>query len=304
MKKALGIDIGGTKLVYAIIGENGEFLSEIKKIPTPSTAEAIFEQLRALSKEFEEEIDAVAIATAGAVNRENTRVCSSTPNMPVGYNSLDFSELSGKKVFVENDANAAAWAEYKLGAAKGCDFSLIITLGTGIGAGVVNEGKLIRGKSGAALEVGSMKIFADRRRKCTCHRYDCWESYGSGTGLRTTARQMAKSDEDFKTSFLNGKNPDEITTFDIIEGVKNGDAFSEKVFDLWQDHIFTGLVSLVDIFDPECVVISGGMGEFINISALEKKINDELVVPPMKLKLAQMKNNAGMVGAALLALEV
>lgn len=168
VKKALGIDIGGTKLVYAIIGENGEFLSEIRKIPTPSTSEAIFEQLKALSKEFENEIDAVAIATAGAVNRENTRVCSSTPNLPEGYNSLDFSELSDKKVFVENDANAAAWAEYKLGAAKGCDFSLIITLGTGIGAGVVNEGKLIRGKSGAALEAGSMKIFADKRRKCTC----------------------------------------------------------------------------------------------------------------------------------------
>lgn len=304
MKKALGIDIGGTKLVYAIIGENGEFLSEIRKIPTPSTSEAIFEQLRALSKEFENEIDAVAIATAGAVNRENTRVCSSTPNLPEGYNSLDFSELSDKKVFVENDANAAAWAEYKLGAAKGCDFSLIITLGTGIGAGVVNEGKLIRGKSGAALEAGSMKIFADKRRKCTCHRYDCWESYASGTGLRRNAQEMALSEPEFKTSLLNNKKPEELTTYDVVEGLKKGDKFCEKVIARWEDYIYTGLVSLVDIFDPECVVISGGMGEFINISALEKRINDELVVPPMKLKLAQMKNNAGMVGAALLALEV
>ncbi len=304
MKKALGIDIGGTKLVYAIIGENGEFLSEIKKIPTPRTADAIFEQLKSLAKEFEKEVDVIAMASAGAVNRENTRVCSSTPNLPEGYNKLDFSLLSDKKVFVENDANAAAWAEYKLGAAKGCDFSLIITLGTGIGAGVINEGKLVRGKSGAALEVGSMKISADRQRKCTCHRYDCWESYGSGTGLQTTAREFAKKSPEFANSLLNSKNPDELTTYDVVDGVKAGDAFSKKVFDLWQDHIYTGLVSLVDIFDPECVVISGGMGEFIDISALEAKVNAELVVPPMKLKLAQMKNNAGMVGAALLALGV
>ena len=304
MKKALGVDIGGTKIIYAIIGENGEFLNEAKKIPTPRSAEAIFETLKSVTEEFENEIDAIAISTAGAVNRENTRVCSSTPNLPDGYNQLDFSLLSDKKVFIENDANAAAWAEYKIGAAKGCDFSLIITLGTGIGAGVINEGKLVKGKSGAALEAGSMKIFADKRRKCTCHRYDCWESYGSGTGLRTTAREMAKSDEDFKTSFLSNKNPDEITTYDIIEGVENSDTFSKKVFELWQDHIYAGLVSLVDIFDPECVVISGGMGEFIDIPALETKVNSELVVPPMKLRLAKMKNNAGMIGAALLALGV
>ena len=304
MKKALGIDIGGTKLIYAIINENGKFLTEAVKIPTPKSAEAIFETLKSIAKEFEDKIDAIAISTAGAVNRENTRVCSSTPNLPDGYNQLDFSQLSKKKVFIENDANAAAWAEYKIGAAKGCDFSLIITLGTGIGAGVINEGKLIRGKSGAALEAGSMKIFADKRRKCTCHRYDCWESYGSGTGLQTTARSMAKSDEKFKTSFLNNKNPDEITTYNIIEGVKNDDAFCKKAFELWQEHIYTGLVSLVDIFDPECVVISGGMGEFIDISTLETKVNAELVVPPMKLRLAKMKNNAGMIGAALLALGV
>lgn len=304
MKKALGIDIGGTKLVYAVIGENGEFLSEIKKVSTPRTAEAIFNQLQELAKEHENNVDAIAIATAGAVNRENTRVCSSTPNMPQGYNSLDFSLLSEKKVFVENDANAAAWAEYKLGAAKGCDFSLIITLGTGIGAGMINEGKLVRGKSGAALEAGSMKIFADKRRKCTCHRYDCWESYASGTGLRRNAQEAALTLPEFKSSFLNTKLPEELTTYDIIEGIQKGDKFCKMVFEQWNDYIYTGLVSLVDIFDPECVVISGGMGEFLDITALEQRINDELVVPPMKLRLAKMKNNAGMVGAALLALGV
>lgn len=303
MKKALSIDIGGTKLSYAIIDENGNFVSEIQKVSTPKTAQEIFNTLALLAKEFDTQIDAVAIATAGAVNRENTSVCSSTPNMPEGYNQLDFSKLSEKKVFVENDANAAAWAEYKLGAAKGCDFSLIITLGTGIGAGLINEGRLVRGKSGAALEAGSMKIFADKRRKCTCHRYDCWESYGSGTGLKNNAQEMALTEPSFKISFLKDKQPQDLTTYDIIQGLDLDDEFSKKVFAQWGEYIYVGLTSLTNIFDPECIVISGGMGEFINLKELENKINSELVVPPMKLKLAQMKNNAGMVGAALLALE-
>lgn len=302
MKKALSIDVGGTKLSYALIDENGTFLSEVKKIPTPRDSKEIFKILSELAKEYNNQIDAVAMASAGAVNRENTRVCSSTPNLPDGYNCLDFSKLTDKKVFIENDANAAAWAEYKLGAAKGCDFSLVITLGTGIGAGLINEGKLVRGKSGAALEAGSMKIFADKRRKCTCQRYDCWESYASGTGLRNNAVAMAKTEPEFKSSFLKDKRIEELTTYDIIQGLDINDAFCGKVFAQWEEYIYVGLVSLVDIFDPECVVISGGMGEFIHLKELEEKINSELVVPKTKLKLAQMKNNAGMVGAALLAL--
>lgn len=302
MKKALSIDIGGTKISYALINENGEFLTEIKKIPTPKTAQEIFTILCDLSKLNYDQIDAMAIATAGAVNRENTRVCSSTPNLPQGYSSIDFSRITDKKVFVENDANAAAWAEYKLGAAKGCDFTLVITLGTGVGAGLINEGKLVRGKSGAALEAGSMKIFADKRRKCTCNRYDCWESYASGTGLKNNAQEMALTQPSFEKSYLKDKNPQELTTYDIISGLEMDDEFCTKVFAQWEEYIYVGLTSLVNIFDPQCVVISGGMGEFIHLEEMEKKINAELVVPAIKLKLAKMKNNSGMAGAALLAL--
>ena len=303
MKKALGIDIGGTKISYCIVNENGEIISEIKKKKTPDTAEDIFKLLKEIAQENNAEINGIGIATAGAVNIDNTRVMSSTPNLPDGYKNIDFSLLSDKKVFVENDANAAVWAEYKCGAAKNTDYTLIITLGTGIGAGLVADNKLYRGKSGAALEAGSMKIFADKRQKCTCGRYDCWESYASGTGLKNCARSMAKSSIYFKTSFLSHKNPDDLTSYDVIEGVKKNDEFSKKVFEQWEEYIYVGLVSLTDIFDPACIVISGGMGEFVNIKKLEEKVNEELVVPSTKIKLAEMKNNAGMVGAALLAIK-
>ncbi len=303
MKKALSIDIGGTKICYAIIDENGEYLTAPQKVSTPKSAEEIFSLLSSLASEYDEQIDAVAMATAGAVNRDNTRVVSSTPNLPSGYNALDFSKISSKKVFVENDANAAAWAEYKLGAAKGCDYSIVVTLGTGIGSGVINNGALIRGKSGAAVECGSMKIFADKRQKCTCGRYDCWEAYASGTGLRRCVQSMALSEPEFSTSMFKDKNIEDLTTYDVIDGVRADDAFCKKVFAQWLEYLYVGVVNLVDIFDPQCIVLSGGMGEFIDVEQLENRVNAEIVVQPVKIRLAKMKNNAGMIGAALLALK-
>ena len=221
MKKALGIDIGGTKMLYAVLDENGNVLSDIKRKPTPKNSEEIKNTLKEIIAEHYNEIEVVGLSSAGAVNLENTMVVSSTPNLPKGYNEIDFSTLCDKKVFVENDANCAVWAEYKSGAGKGYKTVLIATIGTGIGGGLVNDGKLFRGSTGNALEVGSMKIFADKRQKCTCGRYDCWESYASGTGLKKLAEKSALEYPEFKESFLNTKQPIDITTYDIIEGIKN-----------------------------------------------------------------------------------
>ena len=165
MKKALGIDIGGTKILYGIVNEQGEVVSEIQKTATPKTADEIYSTLEKIIDENYDNIDVVGLSSAGAVNIENTRVLSSTPNLPDGYNQIDFSTLCDKKVYVENDANCACAAEYKNGAAKGFRTVLMITIGTGIGGGVISDGKLFRGSRGNALEVGSMKIFADKRQK-------------------------------------------------------------------------------------------------------------------------------------------
>ena len=147
-----------------------------------------------------------------------------------------------------------------------------------------------------------MKIFADKRQKCTCGRYDCWESYASGTGLKKCAEVGASTYAEFKNSFLNSKQVDEITTYDIIEGVQKQDAFSKKVFEQWVDYMILGLVNLTNIFNPDCVVISGGMCEFLDVKNMEDRINSEIVVSPTKVKIATTKNNAGMIGAGLLAI--
>lgn len=300
MTKVLSIDVGGTKLVYAIINENGEFLNEVKRVPTPKVIDELKTTFKKIIEENEKDIDIVAFATAGAINLNNTKVDSSTPNMPDGYNKIDFSKLSNKPVYVENDANAAAWAEYKTGAAIGEDNNITITLGTGVGGGFIVDGKLVRGKSGRGGEVGSMKING-RDRICTCHRKNCFESYASGTGLKITAEETAEKDVVFKNSIYKDKKPKEITTYDIISGLKQNDEYSKKVFDIWKNDLIIGLINITNIFDTETIVISGGLGEFINTEEIEKAVNSEIVVSPVKIKLAKAGNYSGMIGAALLA---
>ncbi len=299
-KKVLSIDVGGTKLVYAVVNENGEFITEIKKTATPRDINELKALFKKIISENENNIDIVAFATAGAVNIENTKVDSSTPNMQDGYCGMDFSTLSNKPVYVENDANAAAWAEYQVGSAKGYPNNITITLGTGIGGGFIVDGKMLRGKSGRAGEVGSMKING-RGRICTCYRKDCFEGYASGSGLKKTAEEIAANDSVFSASLYKNKQPKDVTTYDIIAGLKENDEYSKKVFEIWKNDLIIGLINITNIFDPEIIVISGGMGEFINTKERENSINKEIVVAPVKVELAKAGNYSGMIGAALLA---
>lgn len=290
-KKALAIDVGGTKISFCLVDEAGTIVSEVKKMSTPKAYDELMKIFYDILN-FHKDYDLVAIATAGAVNLENTRVTSSSFNLPEGYNTIDFQSLSPKKVFVENDANAAAFAEYSIGAAKGHSNTIIITIGTGIGGGIIINDKLLRGKSGNAGEIGSMKIFSDKRRQCTCSKYDCYESYASGTALATCVKELAQTQ---------GLEKTEYTTFEIVERMKANEKFFVEAFEIWQGFLISGLISLVNIFDPESVVISGGMGNFIDLKKVENIINSEIVVKPIVLLPAKFENNAGMVGASLMA---
>jgi len=287
MKKALAIDIGGTKIYHTIIDENGNILGKIEKHSTPKNFDELKALLEKTIKTHENEVDAIAIATAGAVNNENSKVVSSTGNLVEGYNQLNFQALSTKKVFVENDANAAAWAEHVLGASKSCTSSIMATLGTGVGGGIILNGKLYKGKSGAAGEM-HFKMYPDKRRKCSCGSWDCFEAYASGTGLKITAEEI-----------LDDKN---VTTYQVIDGVKNNDKKMIRVFDTWQNHILAGLIGLANLFDPDCLVLSGSMAEFVDVEFLEKGVNEEIVTAPVTIHKAITGNYSGMIGVTLLAL--
>lgn len=288
MKKALAFDIGGTKIYSTIIDETGKIVSEIDKFATPKTSEEIKNILQTRISKYEKEIDIVAIATAGAINNENTAIVSSTGNMPKDYNKIDFQSLSSKRVFVENDANAAAWAEYKVGASQNTSVSVLLTLGTGVGGGIIINNNLLKGKSGAAGEM-HFKMYPDKRRKCTCGGWDCFEIYASGTALKIDAEEM-----------LNDKN---VTTYDVIDGVKNGNEMMKKILNRWQNDIITGIKGLTDLFDPDCVVLSGSMAQFVNIKEVEEEVNSDIVTTPTSIRLATAGNYSGMIGIALLAIE-
>lgn len=287
MRKVLAFDIGGTKIYSTIIDETGKIVAEIDKFSTPKTLDGIKDVLKQQISKYESEVDVIAIATAGAVNNENTAVIGSTGNLVEGYYTIDFQSLSSKKVFLENDANAAAWAEYKIGASKDTRVSVMLTLGTGVGGGIIIEDRLLKGKSGAAGEM-HFKMYPDKRRKCTCGSWDCFEAYASGTALKWDAEEA-----------LN--NPD-VTTYDVIEGVKNNDSKMIAIFERWQRDLTIGIQGLTNLFDPDCVVLSGSMAQFVDIKKVEQEVNADIVTTPTSIRLATAGNHAGMIGAALLAL--
>lgn len=288
MKKALAFDIGGTKIYSTIINENGEIISEIDKFQTPKVLDEIVSILKNQIKKYENNVDVIAISTAGGVNIENTAVLGSTGNLVAGYPTIDFQNLSNKTVFLENDANCAAWAEYKIGASKGSSVSVMLTLGTGVGGGIIINNKILKGKSGSAGEM-HFKMFTDKRRKCSCGSWDCFEAYASGTALKVDAEEAL--------------NNSDVTTYDVINGVKSGDKKMIEIFERWQKDIMIGIAGLANIFDPDCFVLSGSMAQFVDAKKIEEYVNNDIVTSPTTIRIATAGNYSGMIGAALLAFE-
>lgn len=288
MRYALGIDVGGTKIYSAVIDENGKIVSDIEKNPTPKTFDEIKSLFESIIKKHEKDVDIVAFSTCGAVNNENDHILGSTGNIAQGYPDMPFKQLSSKPVFVENDANCAAWAEYKIGASKGTKVSVMLTLGTGVGGGIIINNELLKGQNGAAGEM-HFKMYSDKRRKCTCGNWDCFEIYASGKGLQITASEISGNAD--------------ITTYDVIDGVKNNDSQMIEIFDKWQNDITNGIIGLANIFDPDCVVLSGSMAQFVDVKKIQDNANKEIITTPIEVKKATAGNYSGMIGAVLLAFE-
>lgn len=288
MKTALGIDIGGTKIFHALVNENGEIVSEIKKDSTPKTTEEIEIKLKEIVQSYKKETTLAGIATAGAVSNENDRVLGSTGNLPKNYKNIDFKNLSDTtEIFLENDANSAAWAEYKTGVCKGYNHSIILTLGTGVGGGIITNGRLLKGKSGAAGEM-HFKMSTDKKRKCSCGAYDCFEIYASGLGLKLTYKDITGED---------------ISTYEIIAKSKEGDKFANEAIQKWNEYIAIGSLGLNNIFDTEIIAFTGSMAEFANTDYIEEYVNQYTVTTKTKVKKCSTGNYAGLIGAALIAFE-
>ncbi len=285
--KALAFDVGGTKIYNAIIDEKGKILSNVEKNATPQTFEQLRDLFKSVIEKYEDDVDVIAFSTCGAVNNQNTGIIGSTGNIAKDYPKMPFTQLSKKPVYVENDANCAAWAEHIIGASKGYANSLMLTLGTGVGGGIIVNNTLLKGKSGAAGEM-HFKMYSDNRRKCTCGGWDCFEIYASGKGLKLTAQEIS--------------NNSDITTYDVIDGVKSGDSLMLEIYNKWQNDIANGIIGLANIFDPDCFVLSGSLAEFVQTDKIEQIVNSQIVTTPTKIFKATAGNYSGMIGAAILAL--
>lgn len=311
----IGIDIGGTKINAAVVKfnpANGEDeLLSMMNSPTPADSETflntLVDMIQRLHAEYQ--VSAVGISTAGVVDSIHGRILGSTGNMPALKNLSNLKELlearTGLPVHMENDANAAAYGEWRSGAAVGAQNMFAITLGTGVGMGIVFNGKMYRGSHFYAGEGGHIAIAYKRERKCTCGRWDCWEAFASGTGLQTTAEQAVEAapetaQQEFKSKYCeNGK----VTTYAVIAAWKDNNHIGVQIMDEWHNHIAVGLSSLINVMDPDIIVVGGGLAQFVDFGLLLERTRERAMSNAFKLVPAELGNHAGIVGAAYLALE-
>ncbi|MEW5820496.1 MAG: ROK family protein [Cyanobacteriota bacterium] len=310
---ALGVDIGGTKISAACVDTadgKGKIISEVRKFATPDKSENIVGEVIKLIESFKRDsvFSSVGIATAGVVNIETGQVTSATENLASGYSGTNYKQLIKEKFnlpcFVDNDANAAAYAEHKYGAAKGYKNALVITFGTGIGSGIIIDNKIYRGNGFAAGECGHFSIDVNSERECTCGKKGCWETYATGSGFLKSFKEMVrlKSRELALVYPDLVKNVESYTVEDVMDRVTDKDIFCANAYAEWHYHIAVGLIALMNILAPECIVIGGGWSYIINAEYLQTLTNEK---SPAEVKIfnASLGNDAGIFGAAAMSIE-
>ena len=295
MKYTIGIDLGGTTMTAGLVDEAYNIVGKITRptrLPRPAQdlEQALADLCRAVAKDCKidfADVSYVGIGTPGSVNFTTGFVGYNTNFGYYDWNlGPDLEALLGCKVYVENDANAAAFGEYIAGGAKGFKDAVVITLGTGIGSGIILGGKILRGFNFAAGEMGHNVIVKDGIQ-CTCGRRGCWERYAATTALVRAAQEENPAWKDGRA---------------IFAAAEAGNETVLALLDAWTDEIAQGLAGMVHIFNPQLILIGGG------VSAQQKLLIDPIaakvkaaVMPAfaegLEIRAAQLHNDAGMVGA-------
>jgi glucokinase len=311
MSLAIGVDVGGTKVAAGVVDQAGKIIERIRR-PTPAaspsgTEQAIVEVVTELRDRHD--VVAVGIGAAGFVD-ETRSVVMFAPNLawrdePVKHR---LEERLGCPVMVDNDANVAAWAEARFGAAQDHDHVLLIAVGTGIGAGLVLDGRLYRGRWGAAGEPGHYRVVPDGRL-CGCGNRGCWEQYVSGNALVAEARDFARRAPGAAARLLQlgGGSAEGIDGPTVTRAAMEGDAAAIRCFETIGHWLGTGLADLAAILDPGCFVIGGGVSEAGDLligparAAFADGLTGAAYRPLAEIRLAELGTDAGLIGAADLA---
>ncbi|MFZ1361721.1 MAG: ROK family glucokinase [Candidatus Nanopelagicales bacterium] len=308
MSLAVGIDIGGTKIAAGVVDDNGEIIDS-GRVKTPrvgigSVQSAVVELVQELQSKHD--IEAVGVGAAGFVNESRSAVLLA-PNL--GWKDIPLKEnLESRlnlRVVIENDANVAAWGEFKYGAGRGLSDMVCITVGTGIGGGLVLGGQLFRGGHGVAAEIGHLCV-EPGGRLCGCGNRGCWEQYASGNALVREARYLAseRRSEAARLLALGDGTPEGVTGAHVTEAAQAGDPVALGAFDSVARWLGVGMADLTAVLDPGVFVIGGGVSEAgdLLLGAVKRAYKDSVsgndVRPIAEVRLAELGNKAGVVGAA------
>lgn len=309
----IGIDLGGTNIKVGIVNEKYEIVSNASvKTNLPRPAEGIVDGICEATEMALKganltinDINAVGIGTPGSANRETGEVLYSNN---LGFRNVHLGtmlkERLGKNVYVENDANAAAFGEYLAGGGKGYENVVVITLGTGVGGGVIIDGKIYTGFNFCGAELGHT-VIEYNGRPCTCGRKGCFEAYSSATALISSTKRAMEQDKNSKMWEIAG-SIDKVDGKTAFDGMRAGDETANKVVKEYIEYLGCGLTNMANIFQPQILLIGGGIcreGENLTkplreIIARECYCIDEKLLP--KIDVCTLGNAAGIIGAAFL----
>ena len=308
----IGVDLGGTNIAVGIVNKDGQI---VKKTSTPTKAERTFDLIvadmavcvDALLKETGisvNEIASIGIGSPGCLDTENGKLIFAG-NFAHGTNVDLRGEMQkhySLPVYIGNDANVAALGEVASGSARGVKNAIMITLGTGVGGGIIIDGKIYEGQYSAAGELGHI-VLCHGGEQCSCGRKGCWEAYASVTALIRQTKAAMKAHPE---SLMNRIVGDSVSGRTAFDAARKGDPAGKEVVRQYAEYIAEGLVDMVNIFRPEVLIMGGGIckeGDFL-LDPVRRYLNAGVfgkgLLPEPKLVVASLGNDAGLIGAALL----
>ncbi len=310
---SIGVDLGGTNIVAGVVDENYRILSIAKcKTNSPRSADAILEDIARLSRQAIKKAG-LSMNQAAFIGIGSPGTCNTDTGMVEYANNLGFinvpvceimHEKLGLPVYIENDANAAALGEAKAGAAKGANSCVCITLGTGVGGGIIIDGKIYGGFNFSGAEVGHI-VIEQNGEPCTCGRNGCWEAYASATALVRQTKKAMQENPDSQMWKIAG-SLDSVNGLTAFDAMRAGDAAGTAVVDQYIAYVACGVTNMVNIFQPEILCIGGGVskeGETL-LAPLRKHVEAERYSryseKQTKICVATLGNDAGIIGAACL----
>lgn len=314
MKHYIGIDLGGTNIVAGVVDENYNIIAKAStKTNCPRPAKEIADDMAKMAllaiKNAEltiEDIEWVGVGTPGIANN-STGIIEYSNNL--GFKDVPMveyiQETINKPVFIENDANAAAYGEYVAGAAKGSKNAVCITLGTGVGSGIVTDGKIYAGSNYAGGEIGHSVIAVDGPQ-CSCGRKGCFEVFSSATGLiRMSKEAMAEHPESIMNQMAEEKGG-KVTARTSFDAMREGDETAKAVVDKYIKYLAAGITNTINIFQPDVLCIGGGVcneGDPL-LLPVKELVKEEVYTKNSEknteIVIAELGNDAGIIGAAFL----